>query len=74
MTGAEILAHIHGPALPGVPAGIIFPLALGSPKTGCTPALTAAQQGELYKNLHYVNIHTVGSPAGEIRGQILRIK
>ena len=75
LAGGEILAHVHGPAAPGVPAGIIFPLPLGNPKTACVvnpgPPFV---QGDLFKNRYYVNIHSGGFPAGEIRGQILRIK
>lgn len=71
---AEILAHIHGPALPGVPAGIVFALPLGASKAGCVGPLTKQQKSDLLKNLLYVNIHSVGFPGGEIRGQILRIK
>jgi hypothetical protein len=71
---AEILAHIHGPADPGVPAGIVFPLALGSPKSGCVGPLDSVQKSSLLKNQLYINIHTAGFPGGEIRGQILRIK
>ena len=75
LAGGEILAHIHGPAGPGVPAGIILPLPLGSPKTACVvnPALPF-DKGDLLKNRYYVNIHSGGFPAGEIRGQIFRIK
>jgi len=75
LAGGEILAHVHGPAAPGVPAGIIFPLPLGNPKTACVvnppPPFV---QGDLFKNRYYVNIHSGGFPAGEIRGQIMRIK
>jgi hypothetical protein len=71
---AEILAHVHGPAQPGTPAGIQFALPLGNPKSGCVGPLTNTQKSELLKNLYYINIHTTGFPGGEIRGQILRVK
>jgi hypothetical protein len=74
LTGGEILAHIHGPAAPGVPAGIILGLPLGNPKTACVVPPAAFNKSDLLKNLYYVNIHSGGFPAGEIRGQILRIK
>jgi hypothetical protein len=35
LLGPEILAHIHGPAAPGTPAGVIIPLPLGTTKQAC---------------------------------------
>ena len=67
----EILAHVHGPAGPGVPAGIVYSLPLGSPKVGSSPVLSAQQQADMLAGLHYVNIHSNDFTAGEIRGQIL---
>ena len=74
LSSAEILQHIHGPALPGVPAGIVFNLPPGNPKSGCVGPLSKQQKGELNKGLYYINIkiHTVNFPGGEIRGQILK--
>lgn len=74
LSSAEILAHIHGPALPGTPGGVLFPLPLGNPKSGCVGPLDKNQKSTLLKNSTYVNIHSTAFPAGEIRGQILRIK
>jgi len=71
---AEILAHIHGPAAPGTAAGIVFPLPLGNPKVACVGPLTSTDYANLKKGLLYINIHTAGFPAGEIRGQILSLK
>ena len=65
----ENAAHFHGPAPPGVNAGVIFALPLGSPKTGVWnyPEL---HEANILGGLIYVNIHTVnGFPGGEIRGQ-----
>lgn len=74
LSSAEILAHVHGPADPGVPGGVLLPLPLGNPKSGCVGPLDSDQKKALLKNQTYINIHTAGFPAGEIRGQILRIK
>jgi hypothetical protein len=70
LTGVETAAHIHGPALPGQNAGVVFPLPLGSPKLGTVGPLTAAQVTDLTDGLMYVNIHSTLFPGGEIRGQI----
>jgi hypothetical protein len=67
----ESAAHVHGPAAPGTPAGIIYNLPAGSPKIGSSPVLTAQQQADMLAGLHYVNIHSSSLPLGEIRGQIL---
>lgn len=74
--GAEVAAHIHGPAAPGVgPAGIVLALPVGVGKNGCVVAPPAPfDKKDLLKNLYYVNVHNGGFPGGEIRGQIFRIK
>lgn len=69
---AEIGAHIHGFAGPGVPAGILFNLALGSPKA-VNWNFSEAQEANIIAGLTYFNIHTSGFPGGEIRGQIERV-
>jgi hypothetical protein len=74
LVAGEILAHIHGPALPGTPGGVVFPLPAGNPKSGCVGPLDSTQKSDLLKNLYYINIHSAAFPGGEIRGQILRIK
>lgn len=68
LTSAQTGAHIHGPAGPGVPAGVIFPLSLGSP-VEADFAITATQVGYLNDGLLYINVHTTNFSAGEIRGQ-----
>ncbi len=72
LSSPENAAHIHGPALAGANAGVIFPLPLGSPIAGNVGPLTAAQEGYLRSGRLYVNIHTTINPGGEIRGQIDR--
>jgi hypothetical protein len=75
LSGGEILAHIHGPAAPGVPAGVILSLPAGTTKAGCVVAPAAPfDKADLFKNLYYINIHSAAFPGGEIRGQIFRIK
>ncbi len=69
MVGAENDAHIHGPAARGVSAGVLFPLAAGSPKTD-TVTLDAAQETQLLAGQFYVNVHSTAYPGGELRGQI----
>jgi hypothetical protein len=74
LSGAETAAHIHGPAAPGVDAGVLYGLPAGSPKTGTinivAGAYTVAQQiDQLLHGLWYVNVHSTNFPGGEIRGQ-----
>jgi hypothetical protein len=72
LTGPATMAHFHGPAEPGVAAGVVVKLGpdVSSPITGSGP-LTAEQEGWLRKGLLYVNVHTAAHPPGEIRGQVV---
>jgi hypothetical protein len=67
--------HVHGPAVPGANAPIVFTLA------GCTAGLTSgvcfdslamtpSQAAELRSGSWYLDIHTTGQVNGEVRGQI----
>ena len=74
LTAARTAAHIHGPAAPGVNAGVLHGLLN---QTGTTSgsangvwAIPAAQLPNLFNGLMYLNIHTGNFPGGEIRGQI----
>jgi len=84
-TDSVTAAHIHGPADPGVPAGVIVNLFTG-PNAG--PAITGTlAEGVLPSPSRitfdsvlvllragkaYVNIHTKTNSGGEIRGQIAK--
>src|SRR6185295_2296919 len=61
-------AHIHGPAAPGVAAGVLFPLPSGQ-VSDFKITLTAGQAQDLKNGLLYVNVHSSNFPSGEIRGQ-----
>ena len=63
-------AHYHGPAGPGVDAGIQVGIAT-NPLTG-SATITTAQGAQLLAGLWYLNFHTSNFPGGEIRGQIQR--
>ena len=69
------MAHIHGPALPGTNAGVIFTLAgTGGTDGEIGPVsfpVTPTQVQQLNDGLWYFNVHSVNQPAGEIRGQLL---
>jgi len=71
--GTVNLAHFHGPAAPGTPAGVqvLIPGPYVSPLIGSSAPLTATQESQLLAGLWYINIHTTHSPAGEIRGQVV---
>jgi hypothetical protein len=69
LVAGETAAHIHGPADPGVNAGVLDGLALGNPKVGVWNYLEA-QEGDILAGKTYVNIHSIAFPGGEVRGQI----
>src|SRR6185436_18585238 len=70
VVGATIM-HIHKGA-PGVNGPIVFDLGdPASPVTATWTGMTAGDISDLLAGNLYINIHTGGRPAGEIRGQIL---
>jgi hypothetical protein len=76
LTGDAIAAHFHGPAKPGVAAGVMVPAAmkgapLVSPIIG-SAMLTDDQAKALTGGEMYFNIHTQANPNGEIRGQVVK--
>src|SRR5690349_661538 len=65
------ILHIHRGA-PGVNGPIAFDLGdPASPVTATWTGMTPADISEMLAGNLYINIHTAGRPAGEIRGQIL---
>ena len=74
LIGTTNNAHIHGPAAPGVPAGVMVGLTFDFGVTSGTITgngiLTPAQTLDMINGLTYVNLHTTFRPGGEIRGQI----
>jgi uncharacterized protein (TIGR03382 family) len=73
LEGAEIAAHIHGPAPVGIDASPLITLSLGAHKTDSVDITTVAgaNEADLLDSLWYVNVHTDAFPDGEIRGQII---
>ncbi len=71
LAGNELLAHFHLGA-PGVPGDIELGLPTGSPKMG-SATVDPNQAADIMASLWYANIHTLHSPGGEIRGQVVRV-
>jgi hypothetical protein len=71
LSGPATMAHFHGPAMPGVNAGVVVPFpSAASPSEG-EAKLSQAQIDDLMAGKWYVNVHTAANPGGEIRGQVL---
>ena len=68
--GSETMAHFHGPAPPGIRAGIRVFLSTGTPNSGST-TISPALGAELLDELWYLNLHATECLAGELRAQIL---
>ncbi len=74
LTGDATAAHFHGPAKPGVAAGVVVPIPKGgvmSPIIG-SATLSDDQAKMLTDGMLYFNVHTAANPAGEIRGQVVK--
>jgi hypothetical protein len=67
--GAETMAHFHGPAPPGLRAGIRVFLSTGTPNDGST-TISPSLGTELLDGLWYLNIHATQCLAGELRAQV----
>lgn len=70
LTGPATAAHFHGPAAPGVNAGVQVGIGTSNPAAGST-TVTSTQASQIANGLWYVNVHTAANPGGEIRGQVL---
>ena len=76
LTTDAVAAHIHGPQTPGGNAGVLFNLApdgMKNPLQGSV-VLNDGELEYLLTGRMYVNIHTTRYPAGELRGQIMRLR
>lgn len=76
LTSNKSAMHIHGPAAPGVNAGVLHGLLNQSPAgtSGFASGvwnIPAANLTHLFNGLLYINIHSVNFSPGEIRGQII---
>ena len=70
LSGADLLAHFHGPALPNQNAGVQVGIGIANPSIG-NMIISAAQAADLLAQLWYVNVHSTTFNGGEIRGQVV---
>ncbi len=75
LSSAPSAMHFHGPADPGVPAGIKVPIpgftAAASGSVSRTDTIkTDTDEADFLQGRWYYNIHTPANPGGEIRGQV----
>ena len=68
LSSPESVAHIHGPAAPGVTAPVLFPLPQGEFSDFEIP-LSATDVQNLKNGLLYADVHSNMFVSGEIRGQ-----
>jgi hypothetical protein len=75
LSGPATAAHFHGPAAAGANAGVAVPIGTNpaSPTKGSV-TLTDAQVRDLEAGNWYANVHTDANKAGEIRGQVTRVR
>lgn len=76
LIGTTTNAHLHGPADPGMNAGIFFGLTFDAGATsgsfsGTSGVLSSTVIGEILNGRSYINVHTSVFPGGEIRGQLV---
>jgi len=73
LTSGGTIAHIHGPAAPGVGAGVLVGLQNPSGTSGAltgSAVLTPQQLAYILGGQTYLNIHSINNGGGEIRGQV----
>ena len=70
LSGAPNAAHFHGPASPGVDAGIQVTIDHTQNPVSGMATLTAMQETQLLGGMWYVNYHTAACTGGEVRGQV----
>ncbi|MGC1305183.1 MAG: CHRD domain-containing protein [Caulobacteraceae bacterium] len=70
LTGPATAAHFHGPAAPGVNAGVMVPVQNPESPISGQATLTDTQITDLTAGKWYFNVHTKAHPGGEIRGQV----
>jgi hypothetical protein len=68
--GTPTLAHFHGPAAPGVPAGVQVGTTTANPNVA-SATISGAQGVDLLAELWYLNVHSSTCGGGELRGQLL---
>lgn len=74
LTTSAVAAHIHGPAVPGVNAGVLVGLTATSATSGTisgSGTLSPANITNMLNGLMYLNIHSTMFPGGELRAQIV---
>jgi len=71
LTGTPTAAHFHGPAAPGVNAGVKIGIGVASNPIVGTMTYNPADEADILAGNWYVNIHSSTSPGGEIRGQVV---
>lgn len=74
LTGPATAAHFHGPAAPGLNAGVQVKIGDANPSSPTTGSatLTEDQAKQLEAGQWYANVHTAANPGGEIRGQLMK--
>jgi hypothetical protein len=74
LVGPMTNSHFHGPAAPGVSAGVQVPIPFTAGVMEDTlignATITEVQEAQLLAGLLYINIHSEFRPGGEIRGQV----